>query len=400
MRDYYVDLHIHIGRTERGEPVKISASRSLTFYNIAHEASERKGIDVIGIIDCHSPNVQRDIDHYLDHGQMEELADGGIRFRNTTVLLGCELEVKDPGMGPAHLLAFLPTFAAMKSFTGWAGAYMTNISLSSQRIYVPARMVQEEVYARGGFIIPAHIFTPHKSVYGSAAARMEHLLDLELVAAVELGLSADTAMAGMLSELDRYTFVTNSDAHSLGKIGREYNRMRLGAPNFKEVAQALEQADGRKVTANYGLHPRLGKYHRTYCKECQKIMESADGQTERCPGCGSTHIVPGVLDRIRKIADREAALPSADRPPYYYQIPLEFVPGLGPRTLNRLLDRFGTEMNIIHRVAFADLAEAAGEGTARYIVAAREGLLQLDTGGGGIYGKVARPSEPGQFGRS
>jgi PHP family Zn ribbon phosphoesterase len=81
MNDYYVDLHIHIGRTESGKPVKISGSRNLTFYNIAHESATRKGMDMIGIIDCHSPSVQEEIMAYLHSGEMLELAGGGIRYR-------------------------------------------------------------------------------------------------------------------------------------------------------------------------------------------------------------------------------------------------------------------------------------------------------------------------------
>lgn len=73
LHSVYVDLHIHIGRTEAGQAVKISAANNLTFYNIAHEASERKGIEVIGIIDCHSPGVQREIRQYVKSGEMREL---------------------------------------------------------------------------------------------------------------------------------------------------------------------------------------------------------------------------------------------------------------------------------------------------------------------------------------
>jgi PHP family Zn ribbon phosphoesterase len=66
LRTVYADLHIHIGRTEKGAPVKITGARNLTFYNIAREASERKGIELIGIIDCHSPAVQQEIESYLE----------------------------------------------------------------------------------------------------------------------------------------------------------------------------------------------------------------------------------------------------------------------------------------------------------------------------------------------
>ena len=391
--EYFVDLHVHIGRTEKGEPVKISGSRDLTFYNIAREASERKGIEVIGIIDCHSPAVLDEIESYLDAGEMDEQEGGGIRYHRTTVILGSEIEVKDSGFGPAHLLVYMPTFAAMRDFSAWMGRHMKNVRLSSQRIYVPARTLQEEAAERGGIVIPAHIFTPYKGVYGSGAARMSDWLDPDLIVAVELGLSADTKMAGLLSELDRYPFVTNSDAHSLGKIGREYNRMAMRAPSFRELVRALAGVDGRRVLANYGLNPRLGKYHRTYCESCESILDEAHMSAERCPRCGGAKIVRGVMDRIRSIADRDVPH-VAHRPPYHFQIPLEFIPGLGKRKRERLLERFGTEMNVLHRVPPEQIAETAGEPIARLIARAREGAVDVRTGGGGRYGKVTGPLSP------
>jgi uncharacterized protein (TIGR00375 family) len=390
MDSYFVDLHIHIGRTEKGSPVKISAANDLTFYNIAKEASERKGIEMVGIIDCHSPTVQEEIMAYLDQGDMAELEGGGIRYHQTTVLLGCEIEVRDPGMGAAHLLAYLPNLAIMQDFTSWMQRHMKNIELSSQRIYVPARVLQEEILGRGGILIPAHIFTPHKSIYGSSSTRMEHLLDLDGIAAVELGLSSDSEMAGTISELDRYTFVTNSDAHSLAKIGREYNEMALQAPNFEEIVKALHRRDGRGVKANYGLNPRLGKYHRTYCGSCESIIDDRAAAVERCLYCGSTKIVKGVMDRIEALADRQQPYLPPYRPPYHYQVPLEFIPGLGRRKLNQLLDQFGTEMNILHHTPEEALAACIGEEIASYIVQAREGKLHLEVGGGGQYGRVAK----------
>ncbi|TNJ67366.1 TIGR00375 family protein [Paenibacillus hemerocallicola] len=391
MNSYFVDLHIHIGRTEKGAPVKISGSRDLTFYNIAKEASERKGIEVIGIIDCHSPAVQEEIMHYLDIGQMEEQQGGGIRYNRTTVMLGSEIEVRDPGMGPAHLLAYLPTIADMREFTEWMRPHMKNVGLSSQRIYVSARTLQEEVVGRGGLLVPAHIFTPYKSVYGSGTTSLANLLDPDKVAAVELGLSADTEMASCLSELDRYSFVTNSDAHSLGKIGREYNRLLMANPSFDELKLALAREEGRKVAANYGLNPRLGKYHRTYCDSCESVLDEADTAVDRCLYCGSAKIVRGVMDRIRAIADRGAGQIAPHHPPYFFQVPLEFIPGLGKKKLQAMLDTFGTEMNILHSASAQEIREAAGEDIASAIIRAREGSLAFEAGGGGRYGKVSRP---------
>lgn len=388
MKSVFADLHIHIGRTENGIPVKISGSRDLTFRNIAHEASRRKGIELIGIIDCQSPAVQHDMMTYMDQGEMEELAGGGIRFENTTVLLGSEIEVRDPGLGPAHLLAYLPTLETMRAFTEWMSRYMKNVVLSSQRIYVTARELQQEVIDRGGFVIPAHVFTPHRSVYGSCVDRMGELLDLEKLTAVELGLSSDTEMASHISELDPYPFVTNSDAHSLGKIGREYNRIAVEQADYSELLKALRMQGGRRIEANYGLNPRLGKYHRTYCAQCESILDESELSISRCVLCGSMKIVRGVMDRILSVADREQPVVPNWKASYHYQVPLEFIPGLGKKTLGRLLDRFGTEMDILHRVDEEQLAEAAGGEIARRIVLAREGRLGIGSGGGGTYGRI------------
>ncbi|MDD9267557.1 endonuclease Q family protein [Paenibacillus sp. GCM10023248] len=392
MNAYYVDLHIHIGRTDKGKAVKISAANNLTFFNIAHEAAVRKGMEIIGIIDCQSPAVQDDIKTYLDSGEMTEQEGGGIRYRDTTIMLGSEIEVRDPGMGAAHLLAYLPDLTTMQDFTQWMKRHMKNVELSSQRIYVPARVLQEEVLGRGGILIPAHIFTPHKSVYGSATTRMEHLLDLQGVAAVELGLSSDSEMAGCISELDPFTFVTNSDAHSLGKIGREYNKMLLEAPTYEELVKALLRQEGRGVAANYGLNPRLGKYHRTYCSLCEAVLDEQNGTVERCGDCGSNKIVRGVMDRILSLADREEPYLPPYRPPYHFQVPMEFIPGLGPKKLNQLLQRFGTEMDVLHRATLEELEQVVGEEIAGYLTQAREGTLSLEVGGGGKYGKVKNRS--------
>lgn len=390
LQDFYCDLHVHIGRTSEGQAVKISGSRELTFAGIAKEAAERKGMQLIGIIDSHSPGVLRDIRAALETGEMALADGGGIAYRGTTIVLGTEIEIREPGRKECHVLAFMPDLTAMEDFSGWMSRHMRNVNLSSQRLYTPAGELQDEIYGRGGILIPAHIFTPHKGLYGCAAERMAELFDLERIAAVELGLSADSEMAGYLSELDRYTFLTNSDAHSLGKIGREYNVIEMAEPSFDELRLALERKKGRRVSANFGLNPRLGKYHRTYCAGCGSIIDEAYATSERCPYCGSPKLVKGVFDRILDIADRRQPVIPDHRPGYHYQVPLEFIPGLGKAKMNALLEAFGTEMNILHTAAEGELAAVVGAELAAHIALARTGRLMLSAGGGGTYGKVMK----------
>jgi PHP family Zn ribbon phosphoesterase len=122
-------------------------------------------------------------------------------------------------------------------------------------------------------------------------------------------------------------------------------------------------------------------------------LDERDAATQRCLYCGSKKIVRGVMDRILDIADRGEPHVSPHRPQYHYQVPLEFIPGLGKRKFEQLLDRFGTEMNIIHRASEAEIASVVGEEIARYIMQAREGVLALEVGGGGQYGKVMKANE-------
>lgn len=378
------DFHIHIGRTEAGQAVKITGARNLTFANIMVEASERKGIDMIGIIDAASPSVQREIADLLDRGTVRELGDGGLRYGKTTILLGCELEVKPEGFGPAHLLCYFPYFDDIREFTAFLSGYMKNLKLSTQRFHGEIDELFHCVERLNGVVIPAHVFTPFKSVYGSCTDRMADVLPLESIDAVELGLSADTLMADQLAELHPYTFLTNSDAHSLPKIGREYNQLDVNSVSFHGWLQALRREAGAGVTANYGLNPRLGKYHRTLCKHCEVQLSHG---AHVCPHCGNRSIIKGVRDRIEEIATAEEVIPT-DRPPYIYQIPLEFIPKVGPRILKKLLDHFGTEMNIIHRASEEDLATVVGGSLAQRIVQARHAELAIEEGGGGIYGKI------------
>ena len=211
----------------------------------------------------------------------------------------------------------------------------------------------------------------------------------EKIFAIELGLSADTMLADTISELEDKTFVTNSDAHSLPKIAREYNKMLVKDISFKEVVKALKGEDGRKVLCNYGLDPRLGKYHRTFCDECNQVIETKE-PVSVCPKCGSQKVTFGVFDRIELIKDKKESKSPANRPPYIYQVPLTFIPGLGAKTIDKLLDKFGTEMTILHKLSQDDLEAVVGEKVAKEIILAREGKMKLQAGGGGTYGRVAK----------
>ena len=394
MYEVFADLHVHIGRSENGKPIKITAARSLNFANIAKECAERKGINIVGIIDCASPYVIEDIENFLKTGDAYELKDGGIIYKDKVcILLGSEVETSEKGRngkcGAAHNVCFFPHLKDIKGFSNEMSHHIKNITLSTQRSNVSGYELIDIVEKYNGILIPAHIFTPFKSYYGNCTDRLENIFKekYDKIFAVELGLSSDTFLADEISELENKTFVTNSDAHSLPKIAREYNKMQVEDISFKEVVKALKNEDGRKIIANYGLDPKLGKYHRTYCDNCNNTIETKE-PVSKCPICGSEKVTFGVFDRIELIKDKAETKSPENRPEYVYQIPLSFIPGVGPKVIEKLLNNFETEMNILHKLSYDDIEAVVGSKIAGNIVDAREGKLGIHSGGGGNYGKI------------
>jgi uncharacterized protein (TIGR00375 family) len=272
----------------------------------------------------------------------------------------------------------------MREFSQWLSKRMKNVTLSSQRIYESGKELQNKVYELSGIFIPAHVFTPFKSLYGKGVeSSLSEVFDPVKIDAIELGLSSNSDMADQIAELRNYTFVSNSDAHSLPKIAREYQIIEMMEPTFAEFKKALHNESGRKIIANYGLDPLLGKYHKTACEKCATSRTNLE---ENCPNCGHHGVVKGVFDRLMELKNKDT--PNNDRVPYYHQVPLEFIPGLGPKTLQKLRDHFKTEMSILHEVPEEALRSIVPDKIASAIIHARNGTLALQAGGAGKYGTV------------
>lgn len=399
MQRVFADLHVHIGRSGDGRPVKISAAPGMTVEQVLRECMERKGIHMVAVVDAASPGVQADIERLIQLGKLSPVRGGGLRYvgsdsessggvGGTVLLPAVELEVGGEGTGPAHYVSYFPDMAAIAAVARTISRYVSNVHLSTQNVRLTAKELLHLTEDNGGLFVPAHVFTPHKGFYGICAPRLTDVFGAaaDRIVAVELGLSADSAMADRIDELADRAFLSSSDAHSLPKIAREYTEFSLPEPSFAEMAAAIRGRGKGRITANYGLDPRLGKYHRSGCKRCGAITTSAPPVTA-CPACGGD-VVKGVLDRLTEIADRDGHKSPRSRPPYIHQVPLEFVPGIGPKTLDKLISTFGSEMAVLHDAAMDELAPVVGEAVARRIVMARSGQLMVQSGGGGTYGTV------------
>jgi uncharacterized protein (TIGR00375 family) len=326
----------------------------------------------------------------LDRRELVEKTDGGMEYRGKqTMILGAEIETHEKQGGSSHSLCFFPTLKIIKEFSKEMEKHIKNIHTASLMSRLTGQELFNIVDEFGGIYIPAHVFTPHKSFYGSCCNSLLEIFNeksFEKITSIELGLSADSMMASQLSELDGKSFLSNSDAHSLIKMGREYNVFEMEQPSYNEMLMALKGEEERCVAANYGLDPKLGKYHRSYCQVCDTVIKGVPPILE-CPASKRHRVVTGVSDRLQVIKDRAEPFMKG-RSPYNYQIPLEFLPKVGPKTIDKLVECFGSEMKVLHDVSFDELVGVVKEDVAQNIVLGREGKLGIEAGGGGIYGRI------------
>ncbi|MFD1675093.1 endonuclease Q family protein [Alicyclobacillus fodiniaquatilis] len=385
MNTYFADFHIHIGRA-MGRPVKIAAGASLTLESLLFHAAFVKGLQVVTVIDAACDHVLEEIAAQMAAGTLVPHVDGGLIYCDRLlVLLGAEVEIRGPHGGAAHFGCWLPTLCAATDFNRWLRTVQKNTQLSSQLARTDATTLARQTHERQGLLIVHHAFTPFKGALGSCVDQLIELLPLADIDALELGLSSDTNMADRISELQDITYLSNSDAHGLANIAREYNEIELENLSFAEVARALHRIEGRRVQANHGLHPEHGKYYRSRCRKCDQIITS-DGTGCACPT--SRHQVTGVWDRLQQLADCPEPVHPAHRPPYHHQVPLAAIPGVGPAVYKRLIAAYGDELAVLTNATEGDLTDVVGAKLAQTIYQAKCGDVQWQVGGAGRYGKL------------
>ncbi len=387
MQYIYGDMHVHIG-SAMGKAIKITASRDLNLEQLIFRDSPRKGLDMIGIVDAAAIPVAQEIGQMLLAGKLREHPQGGLLASNGVLLIpACEVESREG----VHWVLYFSSFKSIQEYQKYVRTRVKNMNLSTQKTRIDARELVNLAVFLDALLCPAHAFTPHKGAYGAWVERLTPVLgsDMTQIKGLELGLSSDSHMAGMIEETRRFTFLSNSDAHSSANVGREYNLFRMQEKNFMEFRLCLENSSGRRIAANFGMDPLLGKYHRSYCLDCEQISGDP-APVFTCGNCGSTHMVPGVYDRIMQIKDYDEPHHPVARPPYQYRVPLKMLPGVGPKMVEMLITYFENEINVAENADLSDIERIGGDKTAALIANMRKGRLNIVPGGGGRYGKVKK----------
>ena len=249
--------------------------------------------------------------------------------------------------------------------------------------------------------IPAHIWTPHFSLFGAFSGfdtLEECYEDLSpYVHALETGLSSDPVMNRRISALDRYTLVSNSDAHSPAKLGREANLLDIDL-SYAAMARAIETGEGFGGTLEF--FPEEGKYHLDGHRNCEVCLEPAqtlelDG---RCPVCGKKLTI-GVLHRVEELADRADAMDTPANRPFFSLIPLpELIASCtGVSTASKktqaryfdLLSKLGPELSILREMPVDVIEKAAGYAIGEGIRRMRAGEVRRRSGFDGEYGVIS-----------
>jgi uncharacterized protein (TIGR00375 family) len=251
-------------------------------------------------------------------------------------------------------------------------------------------------------VVPAHAWTPWFSVFGSHSGfdSLEECFEEETpnIYALETGLSSDPAMNWRWSALDRLSLISNSDAHSPAKIGREANIFDCPL-SFKDIIQTIKDKNPKRFLATIEFFPEEGKYHFDGHRSCG-ISYSPEQTREKdylCPVCGK-NLVVGVMHRVEALADRPKGFIPEGAIPAFHLVPLEeilgevFEVGVQSKRIRkeylRLIERGGSEFRILLDLTEEELRSFMDERLADGILQVRQGLVQVKPGYDGVYGQV------------
>jgi uncharacterized protein (TIGR00375 family) len=301
-----------------------------------------------------------------------------------------------------HCLVFVPDFASAAKFN-LALSRIGNITSDGRPILgldakellkITVESSPEAVF------IPAHAWTPHFSVFGAASGfdSLEECFD-ELtphIHAIETGLSSDPPMNWRLSALDRITLISNSDAHSAPKLGREANIFDTEV-SYGAIMESIKTRE--RFLGTIEFFPEEGKYHYDGHRPCGVRCSPDETRKNdyRCYACGK-RLTVGVLHRVEKLADRAHGFRPAGAPPYYSLIPLQEVlaeaRGVGANSkfvydeYMNLIARLGNEFTILMDASLSDIEQAASPLVAEAIARMRAGKVHIKPGYDGEYGEI------------
>ena len=251
-------------------------------------------------------------------------------------------------------------------------------------------------------VIPSHIWTPWFSLFGANSGfdAIEECFEemTPFIFALETGLSSDPPMNWRLSCLDKYALVSNSDAHSPSKIGREANVFDTDF-SYDGLMEALKRKDPEKFLYTVEFFPEEGKYHFDGHRRCNVVFSPQETIQHKyiCPQC-RRKLTVGVMHRVEDLADRDLTDLPQDRVPYKNLIPLnELIAQAVEKTAGcksvwdiyfHFIREFGNEQRILMEVPVTELSQISPERVGIGVERMRKGQVKIAPGHDGTFGKI------------
>lgn len=404
---FIADLHIH-------SRFSIATSRDLTPETL-WKWGQLKGIRLLGTGDCTHPGWLAELEEKLVPAPgalftlRPELQVAAVPPRcraELSFILSGEISCiyrKNGRTRKVHCLVYLPDFGAARRFNATLARVGSITSDGRPILKLDAKDLLRMLLDASpqAMLIPAHAWTPHFSVFGMVSGfdSLEECFE-ELtpqVRAIETGLSSDPAMNWRVSALDGITLVSNSDAHSAARLGREATVFDT-ALSYQGVFNGIQSGEG--VASTIEFFPEQGKYHADGHRACGVRLSPAETVASgyRCPACGGKLTV-GVLHRVECLADRPEGVRPEGAPPFRSVIPLiDLISGAlevgcaakrAQKMYLDLLQQVGNEFHVLLEAPLEEVARASSARLARAVGMMREGKVEIDPGYDGRYGTVA-----------
>jgi len=408
--EFIADLHIH-------SHFSMATSKQLRPEYLDHQG-RIKGIKVVGTGDFSHPGWLKELKEKLEPAEpglfklkeeykldniVTETQENAVRFMLTAEI--SNIYKKNGQVRKIHSVLLAPDFESAEAIQQKLSSMNFNITSDGRPILgLDVRDLLEITLEanENNFFIPAHIWTPWFSVFGSKSGfdTMEECFeDLSgHIHAVETGLSTDPPLNWMCSFLDRYTLVSNSDAHSPEKLGRNANLFRTEV-SYEAMMDAMRTGDPGKFGGTFDMFPQEGKYHYDGHRKCGIRWDPVETMRHQgiCPVCGKK-VTVGVVNRIVRLSDREDTEERKNRLPYHSIIPLKEIlseiEGVGEksqkvgRRYEQLIRKAGSEFNLLQYMPVEEVRSVAGEVLAEGIRRMRSDEVIIREGYDGEYGQI------------
>ena len=393
--EFIADLHIHSKYSR-------ATSRDMDIKHLAEHA-KLKGITLMGTGDFTHHLWLEELKHNL-----EDCGNGLFKYAGVYFMLTAEVSSiysKNGRCYRVHNLIFSPSFKTTDKINERLSKIGNLASDGRPILGLDAAELANIVFDidENCMLVPGHIWTPWFSVFGSMSGfdKIEDCFEkqTEKIFALETGLSSDPAMNWRISALDRFTLISNSDAHSPAKIGREANVFNCDL-SYAAIRDVLKTKDKKGFLYTIEFFPEEGKYHFDGHRVC-KVRWSPE-ETRRnfgkCTKCGKP-VTVGVFNRVEKLADRLPGFKPANAIAYKNLIPLlEIIAEARgvksssvavERDYRACLAKLGTEFDILLKTSEADLRKSLPPRIAEGIIRVRQGKVKIQAGFDGEFGIIS-----------